>query len=237
MKIDIPKTDKIELKAETSIKKFEPNAYTKKYLQSHFCEVIELTFDECYRIYERYENSFITSEIEKILSIIENKTYSSKEVKKLSIIIAKKSILIEKSLSQSRKSRAGSTFEIIMKRLLLKLGIKSEKVNKEDKKKGLRRIDLVVPDVATALNSPDIAQFLSLKTSLKDRWKLVVEDQRLGQRTHLLTLLQKECLTDGVVEKISDKGILLYIPDKIKIKKFSNDERVRSLSELPERLI
>jgi len=236
MEIDIPNSLKIVEKAQYFIKKFEPDAFTKKYLIMNFCEVIELTFHESYKLYQKYETQFIARKIRKVLPEDKSRVFTFIEVEELSAKVGKISIELEKSLSQSRKSRAGRTFEIIVQKLLKICGINSERVTNEYKKKGLRRLDLVVPDLLTALNSPDSAHFLSLKTSLKDRWKLVIEDQKPGQRTHFLTLLQHETLSSNILEKIFDRGIILYIPDNIKIKEFQNDSRVRKLSELPSKL-
>jgi len=75
-----------------------------------------------------------------------------------------------------------------------------------------------------------------MMTSLKDRWKLVVEDQKQGQRTYLLTLLQREKLTKEVADKIVKAGILLYIPDQIKEEQFPNKQGINKLSDLPKSL-
>lgn len=139
-------------------------------------------------------------------------------------------IRTEVHLEQSRYSRAGQTFEIVVRDLLALIGISSERMTREDRASGLQRIDLVIPDRKTAIERLDAAHFLSLKTSLKDRWKLVVEGQRPNQRAHLRTLLQGEKLTESVAEKIIERGIFIYIPDSIKDDCFPEDSRVRWLS-------
>ena len=207
-----------------------------KFIREKFSAVTELFLQYAYEIYLAYENTVIERLTKDALGRIDNDTLRKSEVAVLLRDIVRDAITTEKSLKQSRYARAGTTFEIIVQTLLKKIGIQSEHVTREDKESGLRRIDLVVPDRRTAIESPDDAHFLSLKTSLKDRWKLVGEDQRQGQRTHLVTLLQREVLTDDVVRRIMDRGIFLYIPDQVKDECFPNNSHVRKISALPSRL-
>ena len=207
-----------------------------KFIREKFSAVTELFFQYAYEIYLAYENTVIERLTKDALGRIDKDTLRKPEVAVLLKDIVRDAITTEKSLKQSRYARAGTTFEIIVQTLLKEIGIQSERVKKEDKKSGLRRIDLVIPDIKTAIESPDNAHFLSLKTSLKDRWKLVGEDQRQGQRTHLATLLQREKLTAGVAQKIMDRGIFIYIPDQVKDECFPNNPLVRKISDLPSRL-
>ena len=207
-----------------------------RFIREKLSAVVELFFQHAYGIYLGYENTIIECLTKDALDRIDNDTLRKPEVEVLLKDVVRDAIAIEKRLRQSRNTRAGTAFEIIVQTLLKKIGIQSERVKKEDKKSGLRRIDLVIPDIKTAIESPDDAHFLSLKTSLKDRWKLVGEDQRQGQRTHLATLLQREKLTAGVAQKIMDRGIFLYIPDQVKDECFPNNSHVRKISALPSRL-
>ena len=236
IKTDIPSTKKIIAESYQKIKKENQSMLEPEYITKNFSVIIELLFDESYKTYLKYENKVIEDLTQKTLDKIQKDVLTKAEVKTILHTIVQESITVEKSLKQSRYARAGSTFEIIVQTLLDVIGIKSEHITREDKKSGLRPIDLVIPDRKTAIERPDDAHFLSLKTSLKDRWKLVVEDQRQGQRTHLITLLQKEKLTDEVAQKIIDRGIFLYIPDDIKRECFSKNTQVRKLSSLPQKV-
>ena len=235
-KIDIPANKEIIAESFEKIKKEKPEMLESEFIKKDFSKIVKLFFDEAYKIYMKYENKVIEDLTQDTLDSIKKDTLTKDEVKTILGKIVNKSIELEKSLRQSRYARAGSAFEIIVGTLLEQIGIKSEHITREDKKSGLRPIDLVIPDRKTAIERPDDAHFLSLKTSLKDRWKLVVEDQTQGQRTHLITLLQGEKLTDEVAQKIIDRGIFLYIPDEIKDECFKKNTRVRKLSSLPSKV-
>lgn len=234
-KTGIPNTDSIVSEAIKKIEKEDPEKLQASYIQKNFSEISELIFYDAYEIYQNYEKEALDSLNESILN--NNKqTFTKEEVAELIKQATHNAASFEKSLKQSRASRAGKAFEVIVMFLLDKLGIPNEHITKEDKKSNLRRIDIIVPDRKTAINDPFTAHFLSLKTSLKDRWKLVGEDRMEGQRTYLLTLLQNEKLSNQVAEKIEKKSILLYIPDRIKKEQFAGKKWIKGLSEIPETL-
>lgn len=235
-KTGLPTTAEIVSTAYDNILKKHPEKFEKNYILNNFSEMNEVLFYETYDVYLKHENKAFEDMTQNILSEYDKETYSREDVKEILSVGIKKASTFEKSLKQSRASRAGKAYEIIVTDLLDRLGVKSEHITKEDKKSGLRPIDIVIPDRKTAIDDPDQAQFLSLKTSLKDRWKLVVEDQKQGQRTHLLTLLQNEKLTKEVAEKISSAGIFTYVPDHVKEEQFPSHNRIRKLSDLPSRI-
>jgi len=235
-KTGIPGTEKIISDAFGDVTKKTSQKLKPDYIRKNFSELNELLFYRAYEIYIKHEEKVKADLAKSILARSNKKSYSPKDVEEILLAAVPEAARFEKSLMQSRASRAGKSYELIVMRLLDIMKIPNEHITKEDKKSGLRPIDIVIPDRKTAIENPDQAQFLSLKTSLKDRWKLVVEDQKQGQRTHLLTLLQNERISKDVVDKIYDKGIFLYIPDGKKEDLFPNNPRIRNLSDLPSKI-
>src|SRR3990172_2675522 len=232
----IPETGIIISEAIKNIESIHPNKLQPTYIKKNFSEMCEMIFYETYAIYQKHENNSLANLGDSFLRKFYKKNFSEDDFKKMINEVIVESTTFEKSLKQSRASRAGKAFEIIVMRLLDEIGIPNEHITKEDKKSGLRPIDIVVPDRKTAVHDSFKAHYLSLKTSLKDRWKLVVEDQRQGQRTYLLTLLQREKISKEVADKIVKAGILLFIPDQIKLQQFQNKQGVCKLSDLPKSL-
>ena len=204
-----------------------------EHVRANFSDAIESWFDATHSLYKGYERTAIDSCVYTEIDSMDKNMFTKDEVKAIVKGAAERAITIEKSLKQSRSSRAGTAFEVIVGNLLRDLGIPCESVTRGDKKARLRRIDLVIPNKATAAKTPDKAHFLSLKTSLRERWNQVVAEQSQGQRTHLLTLLQNEILSNEVARKITDSGIFLYVPDRVKMDRFPNNNGVRRLSSLP----
>lgn len=179
-----------------------------EFVRDKFSDTVESLFKITYEKYSEYEERVIDDTIQEDIRKLEDRMYTRDEVEEIAMKEARHAIQMEKSLKQSRASRAGKSFEIIVQNLLGEIGIKCERITRGDKKVHLRRIDLVIPDKKTAIESPDRAHFLSLKTSLKERWKQVAEEQEQGQRTHLLTLLQREVISNAVAHRITGHAVL-----------------------------
>lgn len=228
----IPSTAEIIGEAMERIRRTSPGTMEANFVRERFSDAIEAVFNEAHAVYREYEKASINTLADRALLSAggDIEDLDARNEFRRSVCEA---VTLEKSLRQSRSSRAGRSFETIVRELLNVAGIPSEHVTRGDKRTGLNRIDIVIPDRETAIGRPDRAHFLSLKTSLKERWREVVEEQSHGQRTHLLTILQNERLTDSVALKIVEYGILLYVPDRIKDSRFPNESRIRRLSDLP----
>ena len=229
----IPSNKIIIMEAIELLENSRPNPLSPESIRTSFSDSLETLFETAYKTYQKYAQEEKEAIISKMVDSLKNDTYTRDDV----IVMLRKTMAdaakLEMSHKQSRSARAGKSFEIIVKELLDRLDISNEGITKEDKKSGLRRIDLVIPNRDTAIKSPDRTHFLSLKTSLKERWMQVAEEQAQGQRTHLLTLLQNEILSDAVAKKITDRGIFLYVPDRVKNDRFTDNPRIRGLSEIP----
>ncbi|MHA1863655.1 MAG: type II restriction endonuclease, partial [Candidatus Thorarchaeota archaeon] len=140
---------------------------------------------------------------------------------------------LEKRFGNSRRSRAGSTLEKILRVLLLKIEIPCEKPNKDAKK--LKRIDLVVPNQTTALMEADKAYFISCKRTLRERWKQAITEREKNWRVYLVTL--DDNLSEAKAEEINNESLIVYVPDNVKKQRhLKNKPWVRSLSDLPSDL-
>jgi hypothetical protein len=137
----------------------------------------------------------------------------------------------ELRLSQMRKARAGITFEMIVRIMLGKIGIRCEDVSK-NRDDMLKRIDIVIPDKETALRRPDHARFLACKTTLRERYKQIGQERDRGWIIYVLTL--DNDIPDRKAREMREQGIYVYVKDEVKAKKHLVDKDwIRKLSELP----
>lgn len=114
------------------------------------------------------------------------------------------------SAAQTRKSRAGRSFEHHIQRLLDDGRVRYE----EQAVFGGRRPDFVLPDV-TAFNDPEYAEslILSLKTTLRERWKQLGLERRLGA-VFLATVDDR--VSTPAIEEMGRNGITLVVPELLK---------------------
>lgn len=114
------------------------------------------------------------------------------------------------SAAQTRKSRAGLSFEHHVKRLLMDGRIHHE----AQIVLGSRRPDFILPDVIT-LNNPKHAEalILSLKTTLRERWKQLGLERRHGA-VFLATVDDR--VSAQAIEEMASNDIVLVVPESLK---------------------
>lgn len=120
---------------------------------------------------------------------------------------------LEKSLAQMRKSRGGVGFQKNVLLILHHLGIPAETPTGSGSQQ-LRRIDIIIPDMQTALRWPDRAIFLTCKRTLRERWKQEVPQAMPNARFFLLTL--DPSLPVHKANEIKDRGLIAFVPDQLK---------------------
>ncbi len=212
-----------------AIKSVPKEKTTSKYIEKNFYEVLKLLMQTGYDIFLDHQQRAKN----KTVDIFNSKT-SKLEPKKRDMALLQLGVEFERSASQMRKARAGQALENYVQKLLELMNIPCEKPSGNERDK-LNRTDLVVPDKATAFKQPDKAKFISIKTTLAERWKQVVPEQNRGWAVYLLTLDDK--LSVKKANEIDKSGIVLFVPDGVKSRKEIKDiDGIRKLSDLPEHL-
>ena len=114
------------------------------------------------------------------------------------------------SASQVRKSRAGLSFERHVQRLLVDGRVRHE----SQVVFGGRRPDFVLPD-GRALRNPARADalVLSLKTTLRERWKQLGHERRFGE-VFLATVDDR--VSKEAIDGLQAAGIALVVPESLK---------------------
>jgi len=200
-----------------------------EYIEKNFYKVLKQVMDGGYEIFLKHQEDAKKKVVE-----IFNKQSSGLGEKEKGLSLFEIGIEFERSASQMRKARAGQAFEIYVQKLLDLMKVPCEKPMGKERDK-LNRTDLVVPDKLTAFKQPDRAKFLSMKTTLAERWKQVVPEQNRGWAVYLLTLDEK--LSKNKAREIEKSGIVLFVPDDVKSRKDLKDiNGIRKLSDLPEHL-
>lgn len=119
------------------------------------------------------------------------------------------------SASQQRKTRAGRSFEHHIARVLHDGRIRYQ----EQAVTGGRRPDFVLPSVAVLTSmtrSFDEAMILSLKTTLRERWKQVPMEKF---RCELFLATVDDRVSSEAVDGMQAQGIHLVVPESLKSSK------------------
>lgn len=220
----------------------------KSFVKNNFGKVL-IDFDtkatEMFREYEkkalvRLAKSWLNlqkEEVKKKFEEIVAQNGWDEFIEKASQVFVEFAILVqslEKDLGNMRKARGGKTFEKGVLRLLEFIDIKAETPTGKAREE-LRRIDIVIPSVEIALNTPDRAIFLTCKRTLRERWKQEVPQARLNQRIYLLTI--DEDLSESKANEINEKGLIAFVRDELaKSPLLQKMPWIRSLTDLPKEL-
>ena len=114
------------------------------------------------------------------------------------------------SAAQTRKSRAGLSFEHHIQRMLSDGHIRHQ----AQIPVGGRRPDFVLPNIASLAKPVDpAALILSLKTTLRERWKQVGMERRQAP-VFLATVDDR--VSNAAIEEMRRNGIVLIVPESLK---------------------
>lgn len=226
----IPDVDEI---VEEAIEKLTNSGIlTHEQIKSKFSDALSILERTAYDLYIEYENKALENLKERYIKT-EGENIPPKKVMNNTFPLVKE---FEFRAGQSRKARGGSTFEKAVPLLLQAMLVQCEKPTKNDDAKTFRQIDLIIPSVDVAVERPEQAVFISVKRTLRERWKQVIDERILGY-VYLVTHAGEKDLTKSKCEDISKHKIILYVRDEIKnLDYLKNEKYVRTLNDLPKDL-
>lgn len=168
--------------------------------------VMEISRDIEYTLYKRVERRYRAAEVIRIITEGGSDTVASviKGYPELNAMFL--------SASQTRKSRAGRSFEHHIARLLRDGQI----LFQEQAVTGGRRPDFVLPSVKalkTKVRTYDEALILSLKTTLRERWKQVPMEKF---HCALFLATVDDRVSSDAIEDMRNLGIHLLVPESLK---------------------
>lgn len=227
----IPEVDTIVNAAIERLR--ESSILTPEKVKSNFSDALSTLEKTAEIVYREYEHKALENLKQKCLERI-GIDVTPKQALDSAILLVKE---FELRAGQSRKSRAGHTFEKAVPLLLQKMLIQCEKPTGKDARKIFRQVDLIAPSVQVAKEKPEQAIYISVKRTLRERWKQVVDEKILGYVYLITNTTETKDLTESKCETIGKQKIILYVQDKVKKLDYLKDKPfVRTLNDLPKDL-
>jgi DNA-binding cell septation regulator SpoVG len=115
------------------------------------------------------------------------------------------------SRTQSRRSRAGTAFEIFMQDVFIRLGYPFTPQPKLD-----GNPDFVLPSIEHYRHNPLDVIVFTVKRSLRERWRQVATEATKGRGFFLATIDEKTSIGD--IQYMQGERIFLVVPERIKMK-------------------
>lgn len=140
------------------------------------------------------------------------------------------------STTQSRRSRAGTTFEHLVEAFFDCLGYPygtQEHIGQEQfKTLGLgKKVDLVVPSAMAYSQNRSKCAVVTMKTSLRERWQEVAEELSRTNVPHIYLLTLDRDVSRNVVTTMKEYNITLVVYEEVRQAKFSDLMTVMSLQK------
>ncbi len=137
------------------------------------------------------------------------------------------------STTQSRRTRAGQTFERLIESLMdvfeYPYDTQSSVGTEFFTKHGLgKKVDLLVPGAEKYIQNRSKSAVVTAKTTLRERWQEVAEEISRTNVPHIYLLTVDEDITQNVTNTINRYNITLIIYGRIKDAKFPDQQNVQS---------
>lgn len=128
---------------------------------------------------------------------------------------------LAKSITQSRRSRAGTAFERIIRHVINIFEFPCDdqsKIARTHFTQGNlgKMVDGLIPGIKEYEDHRSKCAILTMKTTLRERWQEVVEELQRTNVPHVYLLTLDENITDGVLETVRNHNITLVAPDYVK---------------------
>jgi len=196
---------------EKALRRAMPQTFTVVYAKKNFSKIIDKIGDEAYKVFlteqemagkraiKKYFTSLIPSSSTR-KSSIEKVANNFKEFDRFFL-----------SLAQSRKPRAGSTFEWIIKGLFKKLNYpfaEQQVINGKP--------DFLMPAKTHYDKNPMDCIIFTVKTTVRERWRQIVTEGTRGLGFFLATVDDK--ISDNQLAEMLRNRIYLVVSSKLKAK-------------------
>jgi hypothetical protein len=137
------------------------------------------------------------------------------------------------SSTNSRRARAGSTFEQLVEKALEIYGYPFQNqshLGKDFFKEHRigKKVDLIVPGKKAYSTRRSNCAIVSVKTSLRERWQEVVEELVRSNVPHIFLATLDEGITNNQIDIMKEYNITLIVRNAEKLQKFKNAGNVES---------
>lgn len=201
------------------------HGYTIAQIKTNFDSLIDETEREAHKVYLKYEKQYGEDVFLAFISyLIAEGEISS--VKDIGMVLARYFKAFDRfflSLAQSRKSRAGKTFEKIHNALFVKLEYPFDDQVVIDGKP-----DFLMPSAEHYKRNPMDCIIFTAKRTLKERWRQIVTEGTRGLGFFLATIDEK--VSSAQLKEMLNHRINLVCPQRIKDKCYSDAVNVISFS-------
>ncbi len=200
--------------------------YNKDEIKANFDNLLFEIESEAYKIYLKYEKEYGENALKTLIYHL-IKTGKIKNLNQTGEVLSKYFNIFDKfflSLGQSRRTRAGSSFETIHNSLFKVLNYKF------DEQKVINgKPDFLMPSLRHYKENPMDCIIFTSKRTLRERWRQIVTEGTRGLGFFLATIDTK--VSKSQLSEMLSHRIYLVCPKNIKKKYYSKKANVLSFTQ------
>jgi hypothetical protein len=189
--------------------KLQPPNNTPEYIKENFSRLVEELQIDAYKIYLEAEQSVGKETIRKVLSDRTSKTTDRNVIITTVCDMFTELDRFFLSLTQSRRPRAGTAFEIILKTLF-----RTQNYPFEEQQVINGQPDFLMPNRKHFDKNPMDCIIFTAKRSLRERWRQIVTEGTRGLGFYLATI--DESISSQQLDEMMKHRIYLVMPEGIK---------------------
>jgi len=199
--------------------------YSKEQIKLHFDSLFNETQGEIYKVYLKYQHEYG----KLVLSAFADQLIEKGElcdVSEVGTILGKYFPVFDAfflSLAQSRKSRAGKSFESIHNALFKELGYPFDEQRVINGKP-----DFIMPSYDHYMKNSIDCIIFTAKRTLRERWRQIVTEETRGLGFYLATI--DENISSNQLDEAKHHRIYIVCPEEIKAKYYSGKINVLSFT-------
>lgn len=199
----------VEVIDEAIKRKLAPPFNDEEYIKNNFSKLVMDIHDAAYNIYLQAEEKVGKLAIRKTLEKKVKPVSTVNQVLDEAANMFKEFNSFFLSLAQSRKSRAGKAFEVILKTLFKRLNYPFDEQQVINGKP-----DFLMPGRAHYDRNPMDCIIFTAKRTLRERWRQIVTEGTRGLGFYLATI--DDAITNIQLDEMKNHRIYLVVTEKMK---------------------
>lgn len=228
------------LKVEDLVQKaFFGSGYNNKdfkYFQENASKILLDLRKDTWRLFQDNEKKFTEDIMLNITPDAFKKMNGEEAIRRYVVEFSEHIYNLQLSNTQSRRTRAGKEFELILELILKHCGVECQAQGEIGKdfyaQNGLGKlVDLVIPSAEAYTKNKRNTILLSSKTILRERWQEVTDEvKRTGAREIFLATIDEE-VSESTLNIMEQENLVLVVPKNTQQEKYSSASNVISLEE------
>lgn len=218
--------DQKGIAAEASQIVTDKHHYSKEQIKLNFDALFNETQLEIYKVFLKYQHEYGSRVFEAFADRL-IKSGELKDISQFGSILSKYFPLFDAfflSLAQSRKSRAGKSFESIHNALFKELGYPFDEQRVINGKP-----DFIMPSYDHYVRNAIDCIIFTAKRTLRERWRQIVTEGTRGLGFYLATIDEK--ISSNQLDEARNHRIYIVCPEEIRSKYYSGKVNVLSFTQ------